>query len=94
MNPSPWIILFAPFVSAVVIALITEKFKKLSSYLSVAAVAISFVFSLAVFFGPNGSESFDRPIRVLCPHAGTTAKIMRCSAKEELATELWIVDGR
>ena len=59
MNPSPWIILFAPFVSTVVIALITEKFKKLSSYLSVAAVAISFVFSLAVFFGPNGSESFN-----------------------------------
>src|SRR5215469_2193221 len=59
MNPSPWIILFAPFVSAIVIALITEKFKKLSSYISVAAVAISFVFSLAVFFGPDGTGSFN-----------------------------------
>ena len=59
MNLSPWIILFAPFVSAVVIALVTERFKKLSSYISVAAVAISFVFSLAVFFGQDGSASFN-----------------------------------
>ena len=59
MNVSPWIILFAPFVSAVVIALITERFKKLSSYISVAAVAISFVFSVGVFFGPDGSASFN-----------------------------------
>ena len=42
MNSSPWIILFAPFVSAAVIALVTERSKKLSSYISVAAVAISF----------------------------------------------------
>ncbi len=63
MNISPWIILFAPIVSAAVIVLFTEKFKKLSSYISVAAVAISFVFSLAVFFGPDGTAEFqlDRP---------------------------------
>jgi NADH-quinone oxidoreductase subunit L len=59
MNLSPWIILFAPFVSALAIALVTERSKKLSSYISVAAVAISFVFSLGVFFGQDGSASFD-----------------------------------
>ncbi len=59
MNSSPWIILFAPFVSVFVIALVTERFKKLSSYISVAAVAISFVFSLGVFFGQDGSASFN-----------------------------------
>jgi NADH-quinone oxidoreductase subunit L len=59
MNSSPWIILFAPFVSAVVIALVTERSKKLSSYISVAAVAISFVFSLGVFFGQDGSAGFN-----------------------------------
>jgi NADH-quinone oxidoreductase subunit L len=59
MNASPWIILFAPFVSAVVIALVTERSKKLSSYISVAAVAISFVFSLGVFFGQDGSAGFN-----------------------------------
>src|SRR6202043_858976 len=59
MNCSPWIILFSPFVSAVVIVLATERFKKLSSYISVAAVAISFVFSVAVFFGQDGTASFN-----------------------------------
>ena len=59
MNSSPWIILFTPFVSAVVIALVTERFKKLSSYISVAAIAISFVFTLGVFVGPDGSASFN-----------------------------------
>jgi len=59
MNLSPWIILFAPFVSAVVIALVTERSKKLSSYISVAAIAISFVLSLGVFFGADGSASLN-----------------------------------
>src|SRR6201994_2134564 len=59
MNLSPWIILFTPFVSALAIVLVTERSKKLSSYISVAAVAISFVFSLGVFFGPDGSASFN-----------------------------------
>jgi NADH-quinone oxidoreductase subunit L len=59
MNFSPWIILFTPFVAAIITAFVTQKFKKLSSYISVAAVAISFVFSLAVFLGPDGSESFN-----------------------------------
>jgi NADH-quinone oxidoreductase subunit L len=55
MNVAPWIILFAPLASAFVIVLITERAKKLSSYISVAAIAISFVFSLGVFAGPDGS---------------------------------------
>jgi NADH-quinone oxidoreductase subunit L len=59
MNSSPWIILFAPFISAIVIVLITERAKKLSSYISVGAIAISFVFSLGVFFGPDGSAGFN-----------------------------------
>src|ERR1700755_226801 len=59
MNSSPWIILFAPFISAIVIVLITERAKKLSSYISVGAIAISFVFSLGVFFGPYGSRTFN-----------------------------------
>jgi NADH-quinone oxidoreductase subunit L len=59
MNASPWIILFTPFVSAVVIALITERSKKISSYISVAAIAISFVFALGVFFAPDGSAGFN-----------------------------------
>ena len=58
MNVGPWIILFSPLVAAFVIALITERAKKLSSYISVAAIAISFVFSLGVFVGPDGSASF------------------------------------
>src|ERR1700722_14481501 len=55
----PWIILFTPFVSALVIALVTERSKKLSSYISVGAVAISFFFSLLVFIGQDGSASFN-----------------------------------
>ena len=44
----------------VVIVLITERVKKLSSYISVAAVAISFVFSVAVYFsGQDGTASFN-----------------------------------
>ncbi|MBV8375975.1 MAG: NADH-quinone oxidoreductase subunit L [Verrucomicrobia bacterium] len=59
MNSSPWIILLAPFIATFVITLITERFKKLSSYISVGAVAISFVFSVFVFFGHDTSGSFN-----------------------------------
>src|ERR1700733_15671715 len=59
MNSTPWIILLAPFVSAVITALITQKLRKISSYISVAAVALSFMCSLAVFFGPDASASFN-----------------------------------
>jgi NADH-quinone oxidoreductase subunit L len=59
MSYSPWIILFSPFVAAILTSLVTEKFRVLSSYISVAAVGISFLFSLVVFFGPNGSGGFN-----------------------------------
>ncbi|HYY27830.1 MAG TPA: NADH-quinone oxidoreductase subunit L [Chthoniobacterales bacterium] len=59
MNASPWIILLSPLVALFIIVLVTERAKKLSSYISVAAIAISFVFSLGVFVGPDGSASFN-----------------------------------
>src|SRR6516225_2587034 len=59
MNFSPWVILFSPFVAVIITVLLTPNFRKLTSYISVAAVAISFIFSLAVFFGPNGSAGFN-----------------------------------
>jgi len=59
MNFSPWVILFSPFAAVIITVLLTQNFRKLSSYISVTAVAISFIFSLAVFFGPNGSEGFN-----------------------------------
>src|SRR5215471_4978510 len=59
MNSSPWVILFSPFAALIITVLLTQNFRKLSSYISVTAVAISFIFSLAVFFGPDGSEGFN-----------------------------------
>src|SRR5580700_272053 len=59
MNSAPWIILFAPLLAAAVIALATQPFKKLSSYLSVAAVAVSFFFSLLVFGSSDQDVSFN-----------------------------------
>jgi NADH-quinone oxidoreductase subunit L len=59
MNSIPWIILLAPFVAAIVTALVTQKSKKLSSYISVGAVGLSFVCSVIVFFGPDGTASFN-----------------------------------
>src|SRR6201988_1462472 len=59
MNFSPWVILFSPFAAVLITVLLTPNFRKLSSYISGAAVAISFIFSLAVFFGPDGSAGFN-----------------------------------
>src|SRR5260370_37103312 len=59
MNPAPWIILFAPLLAAAVIAIATQPLKKLSSYLSVAAVAVSFFFSLLVFGSSDQEVSFN-----------------------------------
>jgi NADH-quinone oxidoreductase subunit L len=55
MNSAPWIILFAPIVAAAAIVIATQPLKKLSSYISVAAVAVSFVFALVVF-GSSGQQ--------------------------------------
>src|SRR6201993_903457 len=59
MNFSPWVIFFSPFAAVLITVLLTPNFRKLTSYISVAAVAISFIFSLAVFFGPDGSAGFN-----------------------------------
>jgi NADH-quinone oxidoreductase subunit L len=59
MNAAPWIILFSPLIAAAIIVLVTEKFKRISSYISVAAVAISFALSVSVFRGEDGSASFN-----------------------------------
>jgi NADH-quinone oxidoreductase subunit L len=45
----PWIILLAPLFSAVVITLFTLRWKALSSFISVAAVLVSFTCSCLVF---------------------------------------------
>jgi NADH-quinone oxidoreductase subunit L len=49
----PWIILFTPLISAAVILFVTNKLRALSSYISVAAVLVSFVASVVVFLAPN-----------------------------------------
>ena len=59
MNSAPWIILFAPLVAAAVIAVATQPFKKLSSYLSVGAVGVSLLFALTVFGSPDQDVSFN-----------------------------------
>ena len=48
----PWIVLFSPLVAALLILLFTRKEKTLSSYLSVAAVAVSFLGSCVLFLTP------------------------------------------
>src|ERR1700747_3394955 len=58
-NPAPWIILFSPLIAAALITVVTQPFRKTSSYLSVAAVAISFLASLTVFAGPHQEASIN-----------------------------------
>ena len=45
----PWLILVAPLASAVVITLFTLRWKALSSFISIAAVLISFICSCLIF---------------------------------------------
>ncbi len=49
----PWIILLAPLVSAVMITVFTLRSRKLSSFISVAAVFVSFVCSCLLFVRGN-----------------------------------------
>ena len=49
MSRLPWIILLAPLCSAAVITVFTLRWKALSSFISVAAVLVSFVCSVLVF---------------------------------------------
>ncbi len=54
MNPAlPWIILFTPLLAAMVITVVTNKSRAASSYISVAAVLVSFVCSCLVFAQPT-----------------------------------------
>ena len=56
----PWIILFTPLVAALVILLFTRRSRDLSAYVSVGAVAVTFVGSCLLFFQANP----DRPNRM------------------------------
>src|SRR5215469_5047986 len=49
----PWIILLAPLVSAVVITLFTLRWKAVSSFISIAAVLVSFACSCLIFTQSN-----------------------------------------
>jgi len=49
----PWVVLLAPLVSAVVITLFTLRWKAVSSFISVAAVLVSFVCGCVVFVQPG-----------------------------------------
>src|ERR1700730_1989490 len=51
----PWLILLAPLVSAAVITLFTQKFRGLSSFISVAAILVSLACSWIVFLQPGVS---------------------------------------
>src|SRR3982750_2972427 len=49
----PWLLLLTPLISAAVITLFTQRFRGLSSFISVAAVLVSLVCSWLVFLQPN-----------------------------------------
>ena len=49
----PWVILFSPLLAALLIMLVTRKRRRLSAYLSVAAVLIAFLGSCLLFAGPD-----------------------------------------
>jgi NADH-quinone oxidoreductase subunit L len=74
----PWIVLFTPLVSALIILLVTRGHRTLSSYLSVTAVGVAFVGSLLLFtqddfvtqftwldFGPRFTVNFGASINSL-----------------------------
>src|SRR5947209_13245963 len=49
MSMLPWIILLAPLSSAAVITLFTLRWKAVSSFISIAAVLVSFTCSCLIF---------------------------------------------
>src|SRR5207248_11052125 len=49
MSMLPWIILMAPLISAAVITLFTLRWKAVSSFISIAAVLVSFACSCLIF---------------------------------------------
>ncbi len=54
----PWVVLFSPLVAVLIILIFTRGRRHLSAYLSVAAVAVSFVGSCLLFAGPDMATSF------------------------------------
>ena len=59
MNQSlPWIILFSPLIAALLILLVTRGQRALSAYISVVAVAVSFLASCALLGMPNANPHF------------------------------------
>src|SRR5258708_13310078 len=58
-NPAPWIILFSPLIAAALITVVTQPFRKASSYLSVGGGGISFLFSVTVFAAPHQNAGFN-----------------------------------
>ncbi|MEI7959111.1 MAG: NADH-quinone oxidoreductase subunit L, partial [Verrucomicrobiota bacterium] len=49
MQNLPWIILFTPLLSAVIIVLLTQRLRNLSAMLSIAAVLVSLAASIKLF---------------------------------------------
>jgi NADH-quinone oxidoreductase subunit L len=88
---SVWIILFAPLVAAVLITLVTRKWKGVSAALSVAAVVISFAFSLRMFllFALHGIHHIAHPIHWLV--IGNTVNIEFGMTTDALALLMLLV---
>lgn len=59
MSSLPWIVLFSPLAAALVILLFTRRSPALSSAVSIAAVSIAFLGSLALFAGGDRHVQFD-----------------------------------
>jgi NADH-quinone oxidoreductase subunit L len=53
----PWILLLTPLASAAIITLFTLRFRGLSSFISVAAILVSFGCSWAVFLAPDPASA-------------------------------------
>ncbi len=60
--PLPWIILFTPLLSAVLIILLTQRWRNLSALISIAAVLVSLAASVVLFRTlPDSSTTFQLP---------------------------------
>jgi NADH-quinone oxidoreductase subunit L len=57
MSKTPWLILLAPLVSAALIALVTGRARRISAFISVVAVLLSFICSCIVFARPEISTA-------------------------------------
>ncbi|PYK51607.1 MAG: NADH-quinone oxidoreductase subunit L, partial [Verrucomicrobia bacterium] len=53
----PWLILLAPLTSAVVITVFTLRWKAVSTFISIAAVLVSFVCSCLIFARATGAAA-------------------------------------